>query len=106
MRLNIYKQFLVIFACFFAFSKVMGQTSGTVFRDLNGNGTRDSILNSFVEPRVAGVIVNVYNSSDIQLASYTTPANGKYSIPTSGTSYNGIQGSNTGFVAASTAIRL
>jgi hypothetical protein len=34
---------------------VNAQTTGTVFRDLNGNGTRDSVLKSFVEPRVAGV---------------------------------------------------
>jgi hypothetical protein len=106
MKINKYKQILLMFACFFAFSKVMGQTSGTVFRDLNGNGTRDSILKSFVEPRVAGVIVNAYNSLNVQVASFKTPANGNYSIPTTGTSFNGIQGSNTGFVASSTAIRL
>jgi hypothetical protein len=84
MKINKYKQILLMFACFFAFSKVMGQTSGTVFRDLNGNGTRDSILKSFVEPRVAGVIVNVYNSLNVQVASFKTPANGNYSIPTTG----------------------
>jgi len=106
MKTKTYKHILVIIACFFAFSKVMGQTAGTVFRDFDGDGLRDSVLKSFVEPRVAGVIVNVYNSLDVQLASFKTPANGMYSIPTTGASFNGIQGSNTGFVASSTSIRL
>ncbi len=84
---------------------VNAQISGTTFRDFNGNGTRQTAA-GFVEPIVSGIIVNAYNSSDVLVASYTTTAAGLYSIPASGAAFNGIQGSNTGFVASGTAVRL
>jgi hypothetical protein len=99
-------KFCLIISIGFTVQHSFGQTTGTVFRDYDGDGYRDSILNSFVEQRVGGVIVNAYNSSDVLVASYVTPQNGKFSIPLSGTSYNGIIGSNTGYVASSTSIRL
>lgn len=55
-----------------------GPVSGTVFRDYNGNGTRE--LSNPVEPGVRGVIVNVYDSSGF-VTSATSGANGAYNIP-------------------------
>ncbi len=80
------------------------QTSGTVFRDLNGNGTRQTSVPN--EPLVKGIIVNAYNISDALIASYTTTTAGTFSIPLTGSIYNGTVGSNTGSVASAAAIRL
>jgi hypothetical protein len=44
-----------------------GQVSGTVFRDFNGNGTRES-----AEPLVAGIIVTAFTSSGTQCGTATT----------------------------------
>lgn len=92
----------------FIVNTAQAQTTGTIFRDYNGNGTRQTTASAtnILEPVVAGVIVNAYNSSDVCIASYVSGSNGIFSIPLSGTTYNGVQGSNTGFVPASTAIRL
>ena len=86
--------------------------SGTVFRDYNANGTRQATV-AYTEPMVPGIIVNAYNASDVLIASYkTTSGTGfpyaapNYSIPVSGTAYNGTQGSNTGFIGAGVAVRL
>jgi SdrD B-like domain/Secretion system C-terminal sorting domain len=81
------------------------QTSGTVFRDFNGNGTRQNTT-PYSEPVVSGIIVNAFNANDILVASYTTGAAGTFSIPLTGSIYNGIRGSNTGSVASGTAVRL
>jgi SdrD B-like domain/Secretion system C-terminal sorting domain len=80
------------------------QTSGTVFRDYNGNGTRQTSAPN--EPLVKGIIVNAFNSSDALIASYTTTVAGTFSIPLTGSTYNGTQGSNTGSVANALAVRL
>lgn len=80
------------------------QTTGTVFRDLNGNGTRQTSAPN--EPLVRGIIVNAFNSNDVLIASYTTPVAGTFSIPLTGSTYNGTPGSNTGSVASGAAIRL
>lgn len=84
------------------------QISGTVFRDFNGNGTRENSTGTFVEPLSPGVIVTAYNSSDVILASFTTTgaSDPNYTIPASGTAYNGTKGSGTGFVANNVAVRL
>ncbi|MBX7108056.1 MAG: T9SS type A sorting domain-containing protein [Chitinophagales bacterium] len=81
------------------------QISGTAFRDFNGNGSQGTTSPN-IEPAVAGIIVNAYNSADVLVASYTTGSAGTYSIPSSGSTYNGTQGSNTGSVAAATKVRL
>ncbi|MFM2327023.1 MAG: hypothetical protein RIR31_1225, partial [Bacteroidota bacterium] len=80
------------------------QVSGLVFRDYNSNGTRQNTA-SYAEPLAQGVIVNAYNSSNTLVASFTSTGSG-YSIPASGTAYNGTAGSNTGFAASTTALRL
>lgn len=95
------------FVLAFAFN-VQAQISGLVFRDYNGNGTRQNTTGTFVEPLVPGVIVTAYGANDVILASYTTTGTGtvsNYSIPETGT-YNGIKGSNTGSVANNVAVRL
>jgi len=108
---------IFIAALLFA-SETNAQISGDVFRDFNGNGTRETTTNTFVEPLMPGVIVTAYNSSDVVLASYTTTTvklvssvptyvgSPNFTIPTSGTAYNGTKGSNTGFVANNVAVRL
>ena len=50
--------FFFAFGLFFFCLQGFAQVRGTVFRDFNGNGTRDTN-----EPLVPGVIVNVYNTS-------------------------------------------
>lgn len=99
--------FLVAFnACLYS------QLSGIVFRDYNSNGTRQTTT-AYTEPLEQGVIINAYNASDILIASYRSSlgtgypyAAPNFSVPASGTAYNGTQGSNTGFVAAGTKVRL
>lgn len=104
MRLSI--KFAAMVMLCLTVSQIYGQTTGTVFRDFDGDGTRDNTSGTFVEPVVAGIIVNAYNSSDVRVASYTTVAAGTFSIPLTGSTYNGTQGSNTGSVANGTAVRL
>ena len=89
-----------------AFSQLLNaQTTGTVFRDLNGNGTRQTTAPT-IEPLVKGIIVNAYNSSDVLIASYTTTVAGTFSIPLTGSTYNGTPGSNTGSIASALAVRM
>ncbi|MGB4936122.1 MAG: SdrD B-like domain-containing protein, partial [Ferruginibacter sp.] len=94
---------LVIFCLTFS-QLINAQTTGTVFRDLNGNGTRQTAAPN--EPLVKGIIVNAYSSNDVLIASYTTTVAGTFSIPLTGSTYNGTPGSNTGSVANAVAIRI
>lgn len=54
------------------------QITGSVFRDFNGNGVKDSN-----EPLVPGIIINVYNSSNILCGTTTSggPTAPNYSVP-------------------------
>jgi hypothetical protein len=102
---KIYFAFL-LFVFFLANAKNgYSQVSGIAFRDFNGNGTRQSTT-AYSEPFAKGIIVNVFNSSDVLIASFTTNAIGAYTIPASGTVYNGTKGSNTGFVPSGTDVRV
>lgn len=80
------------------------QVSGSVYRDYNSNGTRQTLNPN--EPGVAGVVVNAYNAADVLIASYLTATNGTYSIPASGSTYNGTVGSNTGAVRNGLKVRI
>jgi hypothetical protein len=105
--MTIFHRFLLVFLPVVCFSlSVRSQTTGTVFRDFNGNGTRQNTAGTFVEPVVQGVIVNAYNSNDVRIASYTTNASGTYSIPLTGSVFNGVSGSNTGSIPNGTPVRL
>lgn len=62
---------------------VNGQSlSGVVFRDFNGNGTKDNTA-SFNEPFVSGITVKVYNAINAQVGpTKTTDASGAFSFST------------------------
>ena len=80
--------FTAILLCFVFFtSSADAQTTGTMFRDFNGNGTRQNTAGTFVEPVVQGIIVNAYNSSDALIASYASSSAGTFSIPLTGSTY-------------------
>ncbi|MEP7237313.1 MAG: SdrD B-like domain-containing protein [Ferruginibacter sp.] len=95
---------ICLLLCIAVTNMANAQTTGTVFRDLNGNGTRQASAPN--EPLVKGIIVNAYNSNDALIASYTTTIAGTFSIPLTGSTYNGTPGSNTGSVANAAVIRL
>lgn len=108
---KLYKLIFFVFI-FFLSTALHAQISGTVFRDYNNNGTRETIA-AYTEPMVPGIIVNAYNAADFLIASYTTNngtgypyAAPNYFIPTAGIVYSGIPGSNTGFVAGGVKVRL
>ncbi len=66
-NLNLIRIFsILVFSAFTVFSS-FAQISGTVFRDFNGNGTKQS-----AEPLVIGVIVTAYNSSGTVCGTATT----------------------------------
>jgi hypothetical protein len=98
---------LILFFCLIAVRYSQAQISGNVFRDYNGNAVKGATSPNW-EPNVPGVIINAYNSADAIIASFTSTnaAATNYSIPASGTAYNGTPGSNTGFVPNGTAVRL
>lgn len=61
-------------------SGVSAQITGVVYRDYNGNGTRQTVSPT-IEPGIPGVIVTAYGANDIVVNSTTTAANGTYSLP-------------------------
>lgn len=69
----------LITSCLLLGLMVQGQISGTVFRDFNGNGSRQTGA-SFNEEGVAGVIVKAYNSTGAEIGSTTSSNNGSYSF--------------------------
>lgn len=75
-KLAISCAFLVL--SFISFSS-FGQVTGTVFRDINGNGTKDNTT-TFIENGVAGVTVKAYDPSGAVVGTATTSATGSYSI--------------------------
>jgi hypothetical protein len=81
------------------------QISGSVFRDFNGNGIKNSSV-TFNDKTEAGIIATAYNSANVAIASYKTNAAGNYNIPAGGPAYNGTPGSNTGSVPNGTAVRI
>jgi SdrD B-like domain/Secretion system C-terminal sorting domain len=98
--------FLLVLICVALSTVSQAQITGTVFRDYNANGTRETSTPN--EPLASGVIVNAYNAADVLVASFTTTAASapNYTIPATGPVYNGTPGSNTGFTASGTAVRL
>ncbi len=84
---------LLVSLSFMASITLQAQVSGTVFRDFNGNGTKDNGA-SFNEPFVAGVTVKAFNAANVQLGTTkTTNASGAYSFP-------------IGEIPATTAVRI
>lgn len=73
--------FIFILLNLYIAASSVAQVSGTVFRDFNGNGTKDTY-----EPGAAGVTVKAYNAAGTQLgATATSSSTGAWSI-TTGTS--------------------
>lgn len=60
------------------------QISGAVYRDYNNNGSRETANPS--EPLASGIIINVYSTSDVLLATTTSAGTAapNYSFPASG----------------------
>ena len=71
---------ICILTTLFAAKVGHAQIAGTVYRDYNGNGTRETIAPAN-EPGVPGVIVTAYDASDAVVATTSTANNGTYSIP-------------------------
>ena len=62
------------------FSDTQAQVTGIVYRDYNGNGTRQTAAPT-IEPGVEGVIINAYNAADVLISTTTSDAAGAYSFP-------------------------
>lgn len=101
MKFNITFILIVLFP-FMSYSQV----SGTVFLDYNADGIRSSFEPN--EPLVSGIIVTAFNASGTIVASFVTTGNiaPNYSIPSSGSVYSGILGSNTGFIPTGQDVRI
>jgi hypothetical protein len=80
-------RFAICFSITFNFFVSKSQISGIVFRDYNGNGTRQNAA-GFIEPGAGGIIIKAYNSSDALIATQTSSTAsatlGQYSFPASG----------------------
>ncbi len=74
------KVLLVSFVLAIGIQSLNAQVSGTIFRDYNGNGTQQ-LTAPTIEPGIAGVTVNAYNSSDVLVATAVTASNGSYTLP-------------------------
>lgn len=79
-----------LFIAWLPFSAALAQNqpiTGTVFRDFNGNGTRD-LSTEIMEIGVPGVVVTAYNSNGTDLpVATTTSATGAYTLATGAGSY-------------------
>jgi hypothetical protein len=72
--------FLLVLICVALSTVSKAQSTGTVFRDFNGNGTKQAN-----EPFVPGITVNAYNAADALVGTATTAAaTGAWSIAPAG----------------------
>jgi hypothetical protein len=77
--------FFIAALCMFAINlSSSAQITGTVFRDYNNNGTRETTNPN--EPLASGIIVNAYNTADALIATITTSGTTapNYSFPATG----------------------
>ncbi len=76
--------FLFVLICLAISNFSQAQISGTVFRDYNNNGSRET--SSPNEPLANGITINVYNTSDVLIATATSAgtASPNYSFPAIG----------------------
>lgn len=70
----------LILICFASITMLHAQISGTVYRDFNGNGVRQTAAPNN-EPGVPGVIVNAYDASNTLVSTTISSATGAYSMP-------------------------
>jgi len=110
MSINFYPYFRIAIAIITSFlflsAELTGQVSGTVFRDLDGDGIKTSNAPGLNEQGVGGVLINAYSTDNAIIASYVSNADGTYFIPAVGGAYSGILGSNSGTVVAGTSVRV
>jgi len=79
MKLKLYTYRIALFiVCALSGKAMNAQISGTVFRDMNSNGSHD--LTNPAEPGEYGVTVKAYNASNSLVATVTTNAAGLYSF--------------------------
>lgn len=74
------KTLLLLLTCTLGALITQAQISGTVYRDFNGNGTRQNASPNF-EPGVAEIIIKAYDSSGVLISSDTSDKDGLYSMP-------------------------
>lgn len=81
---NLILLFIAVMSCGYSLN---AQVSGIVFRDYNGNGTRQAAA-GFTEPGAGGVIIRAYNSNDVLIATQTSSSAsatlGQYAFPATG----------------------
>ncbi len=68
----------LLLATLFFSQQTNAQISGTVFRDINGNGSRQTSSPS--EPGIDGIIVKAFNRNDILIATVSTASDGIYNF--------------------------
>lgn len=79
MKTKFYLLWLIHFSVLVLFSQIaQAQVSGSVFRDLNNDGARQTSNPS--EPWEYGVVVRAYNAANTLIGTATTDANGQYSF--------------------------
>ncbi|MBL7778093.1 MAG: hypothetical protein JNK66_07375, partial [Chitinophagales bacterium] len=74
------RKLLLIIILIFSGYQSFAQISGVVYRDYNGNGTRQTAAPT-VEPGAPGVVVNAYNAANVLVSTTTSAADGTYSMP-------------------------
>jgi len=65
--------------CLFTFVS-KAQISGVVYRDYNGNGTRQLVAPT-IEPGLSGVTIQAFNASNVLVSITVSAADGSYSLP-------------------------
>ncbi|MBK8684422.1 MAG: hypothetical protein IPN26_05220 [Bacteroidetes bacterium] len=73
------KQFLTTLLVILAIQQTRAQVSGTVFRDLNANGSKENNA-SFNEVGMKDVTVKAYDASGAEVGSTTSSSTGAYSF--------------------------
>ena len=76
--MNRYLLFLIVMCLFTFVSKA--QISGVIYRDYNGNGTRQLIAPT-IEPGLPGVTIQAYNASNVLISSTVSGNDGSYTLP-------------------------
>lgn len=75
------KRLLLTVIAVFVGYLIQAQTiSGTVYKDFNGNGSRQTTAPAN-EPGVGGIVVNAYDASNTVIATTTSASDGTYSMP-------------------------
>ncbi|MFY7880538.1 MAG: SdrD B-like domain-containing protein [Lacibacter sp.] len=74
-----YLRVVLIFMTVLSATQAKTQITGTVYRDYNGNGTRQTVAPT-IEPGVPGVVITAYNSKDVVVNTTVSAVDGSYSL--------------------------